>query len=221
MDSAGPTSFGCACWGCYLAGLMARLVDFTRRRALLDRVVVYLGQHGLVDVSFRPMAKSLGVSVNALVHHFGTKDDLLAAALHRSGQLQQDLERRWRERRPGMTQVDLLRAWWKWITASPENLAIARLGIEAVALERNLDGVSRVNRGQQIEYWRLNLERGLIADGVPAHIASVEATLGKAMFTGLVVDLIASGQKARLTRALEAYLARLEQVVRESATIAS
>lgn len=200
---------------------MARLVDVTRRTALLDRVVTYLGQHGLVDVSFRPMAKALGVSVNALVHHFGTKEDLLAAALRRSGQIQQDIERRWRRRRPSMTQVDLLRAWWKWTTATPENLAIVRLGIEAVALEHGLDGVPRRHRGQQIEFWRLNVERGLLAEGVPPDVASVEATLAKATFTGLVVDLIASGQKARLTRALEVHLARLDRVVRESTMVAS
>ena len=171
---------------------MARLVDLPRRTALLDRVVVYLGQHGLVDVSFRPMAKALGVSVNALVHHFGTKEDLLAAALRRAGQLQQDIERRWLRRRPNMTQVELLRAWWKWTTASPENLAIIRLGIEAVALEHSLDGVSRRHRGHQIEHWRLSIERGLLSEGVPPHIATAEATLAKAVFTGLVVDLIAS-----------------------------
>jgi AcrR family transcriptional regulator len=196
---------------------MARLVDLPRRTALLDRVVVYLGRHGLVDVSFRPMAKSLGMSVNALVHHFGTKDDLLAAALRRSGQIQHDVERRWRQRRPDMTQVDLLRAWWKWTTASPENLAIVRLGIEAVALEHTLDGAGRRHRDDQIEHWRLGVERGLLAEGVPPHIATVEATLARAVFTGLVVDLIASGQKARLTRALETHLAHLEQVVRDSA----
>jgi AcrR family transcriptional regulator len=196
---------------------MARLVDYPRRTALLDRVVVYLGQHGLVDVSFRPMAKALGVSVNALVHHFGTKDDLLAAALRRAGQIQRDIERRWLQRRPNMTQVELIRAWWKWTTASPENLAIVRLGVEAVALEHALGGVPRRHRGHQVEYWRLSVERGLLAEGVPPHIATAEATLAGAVFTGLVVDLIVSGQKARLTRALDTHLAHLDQVVRESA----
>lgn len=189
---------------------------------MLDRVVVYLGQHGLVDVSFRPMAKTLGVSVNALVHHFGTKEDLLAAALRRSGQVQQDVEQRWLRRRPEMTQVDLLRAWWKWTTASPENLAIVRLGIEAVALERSLDmGAQRRHRRQQIDVWRLDLERGLLAEGVPPNVASIEATLANAVFNGLVLDLVASGQKSRLTRSMETHLARLEQVIRESAIITS
>lgn len=200
---------------------MARLVDLTRRTALLDRVVVYLGRHGLVDVSFRPMAKALGVSVNALVHHFGTKDDLLAAALRRSGQIQRDTEQRWRQRRPNMTQAELLRARWKWATASPDNLAIVRLGIEAVALEHTLDGVPMRHRVQPIERWRTDIERGLLTEGVPPHIATVEATLAAALFNGLVVELIASGRKAPLTRALETHLGRLEQVVRDSAIIAS
>ncbi len=52
-----------------------------------------------------------------------------------------------------------------------------------------------------------------MADGVPYETAVTEASLAKAMFTGLVVDLLATGQKARLTRALEVGLARLEQVV--------
>jgi AcrR family transcriptional regulator len=197
---------------------MARLVDHTRRTALLDRVVAYLGNHGLVDVSFRPMAKALDVSVNALVHHFGTKDDLLAAALRRSGQIQQEIEQRWRVRRPDMTQVDLLRSWWRWTLASPENLAIIRLGIEAVALEHSLDGLGRRQRGHQIENWRSSIEQGLIAGGLSPSAAAIEASITRAVFGGLVIELIATGQKARLTRAFETHLARLERLVADAGT---
>ena len=73
------------------------------------------------------------------MHHFGSKDDLIVAALRRSGVVQQQVEQRWLDRRPGMSQADLLRAWWRWITASPRNLAIVRLGIEATALEATLE----------------------------------------------------------------------------------
>ena len=120
---------------------MARLVDLERRALLLDRVVAHLAQHGLANVSLRPMAAALGVSVNSLVHHFGPKDDLIVAALRRSGAVQQEVERRWLERQPRMSQADLLRSWWRWITASPQNLAVVRLGIEAAALEATLSGL--------------------------------------------------------------------------------
>ena len=196
---------------------MARLVDFERRTALLDEVVFYLSEYGLANVSLRPMAKSLGISVNSLVHHFGSKDDLIIAALRRSGRVQKQVEQDWLDRRPNMSQADLLRAWWRWITASPQNLAIVRLGIEAAAMEATLDGLPRQVRGEQIGLWRTNIEARLVAEGVPYETAVTEASLAKATFTGLVVDLLATGQKARLTRALEVGLARLEQVVESSA----
>ena len=68
-------------------------------------------------------------------------------------------------------------------------------------------------RGEQIGLWRTNIEARLVAEGVPRQVAVVEASLTKAMFTGLVVDLLATGQKARLTRALEIALTRLDGVV--------
>lgn len=196
---------------------MARLVDVDRRTSLLDDVVVYLSEHGLANVSLRPMASELGVSVNSLMHHFGSKDDLIIAALRRSGAVQTEIEERWSARQPRMSQADLLRAWWRWITASPHNLAIVRLGIEAAAMEATRDGLPRQVRGEQIGLWRSNIQERLVAEGVPPEAAVIEASLAKAMFTGLVVDLLATGQKARLTRSLEVGLARLEQVVWTSA----
>jgi len=196
---------------------VARPVDFVRRTALLDEVVVYLSKHGLADVSMRPMANELDVSVNSLVHHFGSKNDLIIAALRRSGIVQEHVEQRWLARRPDMSQADLLRAWWRWIIATPQNLAIVRLGIDAVATEATIDGPPRQARGEQIRMWRTNIESRLVTEGVPYEIAVTEASLTKAMFTGLVVDLLATGQKARLTKALEVGASRLEQVVRSNA----
>src|SRR5580658_6102875 len=60
---------------------MGRHPDPERRAELLDEVVRYLGRHGIAGVSLRPVASALGVSVNALVHHFGSKDELVVAAL--------------------------------------------------------------------------------------------------------------------------------------------
>lgn len=192
---------------------MARLVDLERRTALLDDVVRYLAEHGLANVSLRPMAAELGVSVNSLMHHFGSKDDLVVAAIRRSGAIQQEVERRWLTRDPRLSQADLLRAWWRWITSSPDHLAMVRLGIEAAALEATLDGLPRQIRGEQIGLWRANIQDRLVREGVPRETAVLEASLTKALFTGLVIDLLATGQRARLTRALEVGLARLEQIV--------
>jgi AcrR family transcriptional regulator len=196
---------------------MARLVDVDHRAELLDAVVQYLAEQGLANVSLRPMASRLGVSVNALVHHFGSRDDLIVAALRRSATVQQQIENQWLVRRPQLSQADLLRAWWRWITASPQNLAVVRLGIEAAALDATVTGLPRQVRGDQIGIWRSNIEQRLLAEGVALPTAIIEASLAKAMFTGLVVDLLATGHRARLSRALELGLARLEQLDRQPA----
>ena len=194
---------------------MARVVDVERREALLDEVVGYLAEHGLANVSLRPMARQLGVSVNALVHHFGSKEDLIVAALRRSQTVQENVEAQWLDRRPRLSQADLLRAWWRWINSSPQNLAAVRLGIEAAALDATVTGLPRRVRGDQIGVWREHIEQRLVDEGVAHATVTIEASLAKAMFTGLVVDLLATGQKARLTRALEVGLTRLEQVTRD------
>ena len=196
---------------------MARLVDVDHRVQLLDAVVRYLAEHGLANVSLRPMARQLGVSVNALVHHFGSKDDLIVAALRRTETVQKDVEAQWLERRPELSQADLLRAWWRWITATRQNLAVVRLGIEAAALDATVTGLPRQVRGDQIGIWRANIEQRLLDEGVAQSTATVEASLAKAMFTGLVVDLLATGHRARLTKALELGLERLEQLDRQRA----
>jgi AcrR family transcriptional regulator len=188
---------------------VGRHPDVERRQELLDRVVAYLAEHGLASVSLRPIARALGVSVNTLVHHFGAKEELVVAALRRAADVQAALERRWIARHPGMTEAELLRRWWRWINASPANLAVVRLGIEAAAVDATTSGLPGAVRADQIAPWRANIEQRLIAEGMDPDGAALEAPLVKAMFTGLVVDLLATGERRRLTASLEAGVARL------------
>ncbi len=74
-------------------------------------------------------------------------------------------------------------------------------------------GVPGQVRAEQVGLWRTDIEQRLVAEGLSPSAAQVEASLVKAMFTGLVVDLIATGNRRRLTRALREGLHRLEAVV--------
>ncbi len=195
---------------------MARTPDVALKLALLDRVVSYLGDRGLGDVSLRPMAAELGVSVNTLVHHFGSKGELIVTALERAAAIQEQVQDGWLERQPRMSQADLLRQWWRWLNDSPANLAMVRLGLEAAALDATRIGLPGDVRAEQIGLWRTYIEQRLIAEGVPRAAAGVEASLAKAMFTGLVIDLIATGDRRRLGRALGVGLRRLERLVASS-----
>ena len=194
------------------ARLMGRHPDPERRAELLDEVVSYLGRHGVAGVSLRPVARALGVSVNALVHHFGSKDELVVAALRRAAEIQRGVEAPWRRQVPHISTAELQRRWWRWINRSPEHLALVRLGLEAATLDATVSGLPGDVRAEQISFWREDIAEGLIADGIKPEDAEREASLVKATFTGLVLDLLATGHRKRLTDALECALSRLDDL---------
>jgi AcrR family transcriptional regulator len=197
---------------------MARTPDLERRQELLDRIVVYLAENGLAQATLRPMAASLDVSINRLVHHFGSKEELLAAALQRSIDQQIEVQDGWLARNPRLTMVEVYRKWWRWINESPANAALVRLNYEAAALDTKVTGLAGEFRADQIGVWRHAAEQRLEHDGVPHDRAVMEASLSKATFTGLVMDLVATGDRRRLNKVFEQFLERLAAVVASFST---
>ena len=194
---------------------VARTPDLERRQELLDRIVDHLAEHGLAQTTLRPLAAALGVSINRLVHHFGTKEELIATALRRAVERQTAVERGWIQRDPSISMADLYRKWWKWMNAKPENLALVRLGYEAAALDTTVTGLPGDLRADQLAVWRHIVEGKLRQEGLSEATAQSEATIQKAMFTGFILDLVASGDRKRLGAALEVSLRRLEALIDE------
>jgi AcrR family transcriptional regulator len=192
---------------------VARTPDLERRQELLDRIVVYLAEHGLAQATLRPMAASLGVSINRLVHHFGSKEELLSTALRRAIEQQVAVQDEWLAKNPRMSLVELYRKWWRWTNESPEHLAAIRLNYEAAALDSKVTGLAGEVRADQIGVWRHDAEQRLIADGMPPERAALEASLVKATFTGLVMDLFATGDRKRLNKAFTEFLDRIDAAV--------
>src|SRR4051794_17527634 len=159
------------------------------------------------------MAAALGVSINRLMHHFGSKDDLITAALARAIDQQIEVQRKWLQRSPKLTQVELYRRWWKWLSSSKRNLAAVRLNYEAATLDPKVTGLAGDVRADQIGVWRHDVEQHLQRDGVSLDRAVLEASLAKATFTGLVMDLVATGERHRLTAVFDVFLDRLADVV--------
>lgn len=195
---------------------MARTPDLERRQELLDRIVVYLAENGLAQATLRPMAAALDVSINRLVHHFGSKEELLTSALDRSMQQQLAVQDAWLTRNPRIGQAELYRKWWRWMNAAPTNLALVRLNYEAATLETKVTGLAGEVRADQIGVWRRDTEQRLEADGMPHARAVDEASLIKATFTGLVMDLLATGDRKRLAKVMDDFLDRLDNTVAAS-----
>ncbi len=197
---------------------MARSPDPALKQRLLDEVVNYLAEHGLGLLSLRPMAQALGMSAHRLEHHFGAKESMVAAALERAVAIQEEVREKWFAEEPDLGQVELLRKWWVWLLDEPSNLALVRLGLEAATLEATTTGLAADIREHQIGVWRIDIEARLIANGLSRADAAIEASIVKATFTGLVVDLMASGDHKRLTKALELSLSRLAERIEAQQT---
>ena len=189
------------------AANVSRPPDLVRRRELLDTVVRHLGQHGVGVSSLRGIAKELGVNVNVLVHHFGTRGDLLRASLDRALQIQLVVQERTLARRPRLTQGDLIRSWWRWATSSPDHLALARIGIEAATLP---PGVLRLRPGVSRFSWQVGMTDRLVAIGLDRDTAETETARITALVTGLVVEASIPGSRRRSTRVLDAALRDLD-----------
>ena len=167
------------------------------------------------------MALALGMSPHRLMHHFGPKDEMVATALARATDIQEEVQAEWFAEDPSMTQPAVFRRWWYWLASDASNLALVRLGLEAATLDATVTSLPMEVRAEQIGVWRTEIESRFVAAGIPRRIATIEASIAKATFTGLVVDLMASGESDRLTEALDAYLPALEQRIAALAAAAA
>ena len=172
---------------------MSRPVDPERRAQLLGAAVDYAVEHGLADLTLRPLADALGVMPNTLVHHFGSKEELLSEILNgvrdRLRALRADMEQD-PEQAP-------LEGVWAW-TSAPERLALFRSFFEAYGLALH-----------QPERYRPFLDRVVadwLADAEPAGRTPQQATLELAVLRGLLLDLLTTGERERVQAAFSLFV---------------
>jgi AcrR family transcriptional regulator len=175
---------------------MPRPPDPERRERLLRDAVDYAVENGVGGLTLRPLAQALGVMPNTLVHHFGSKEELLSAILNGV----RDRLREMRGEIAASGSADATWAVWDW-TAGPERQAFFRFFFEAYGLAL-----------REPDRYRPFLDR-VVSDWL-AGPDSAAATLELAVLRGLLLDLLTTGERDRVERALEIYTAtRTEQVV--------
>jgi AcrR family transcriptional regulator len=173
------------------------------RQALLDEVVEHFVADGLGDLSLRKIAAAIGSSHRMLLYHFGSKSGLLVEVVRA-------VEARTRAQFSDIAGAaeletdELVRAMWR-IVADPVQGDFERLFFALYG--RALQGDERVRPllGESIETW-LDANQALATvHGVPPDQARVHARLGLAVVRGLLLDLLATGDRAGVDAALEVY----------------
>ena len=167
--------------------------ETTARDALLAAVIDSIGRNGLGARSLRDLAADAGTSHRMLIHHFGSRDGLLVAIVteveSRTAEVLQPLP---------AEPARAVEAVWKNV-AEPEQWRFERLFFECYA--RGAHGEEPFNRliPALVDSWLEGL-RGRARD---------QARLALAVVRGLLLDLVATEERAAVERAMKEFLTLL------------
>jgi AcrR family transcriptional regulator len=195
------------------SAMVGRPIDHQRRAELLDAVVDYTVEHGFSEVSWRPVAAALGVSTTALVHRFGTKEQMLEAIL---GRLRERLAVAFRDMLGEQSDLaTAARSAWT-LTSDPRRGAEFRLffAVYGRALQAPQQFAGFLER--VVADW-MGALRDAQGPDIDQPTATRMATLVIATIRGLLLDLLATGDRDRVEDAAESFLATLKQTARPQA----
>jgi AcrR family transcriptional regulator len=181
-----------------------RAVDHQRRDAIVERAADHLLERGSVTVSLRELATAVEVSPRMLVHHFGSREQLLSRALREARSRQREaFEARLRPRE-GRCYADVLADAWRWF-ASDDARPYLRLFGQLHALAGAPGSPHAEFLREAVLDWLPTIEAGFAADGADAVAARELSTLTVAVVRGLLQDATATGEQDRVSAAFERY----------------
>jgi AcrR family transcriptional regulator len=176
-----------------------------RRDELLERAYAYVLEQGLADMSLRPLAAAVGSSPRVLLFLFGSKDGLVRALLGRARDDELALLDRARAATagPGADRLDaVVTEIWRWLAAD-EHRALLTLWVEAYA--RSLADPSGPWAGfarATVYDWLDLLTAAQPANERRNRAGEARRTLALAVLRGGLLDLLATGDVDRVTRAV-------------------
>ncbi|MEE1836470.1 TetR/AcrR family transcriptional regulator [Streptomyces sp. SP17KL33] len=173
-----------------------------RRPELLAAATEYILEHGVSDLSLRPVAQAIGVTHATLLRHFSSKDELIMAVLEK---IRTDLATRLAsdpELSGAPSTAALVKATWIRLCEPQEQrqflLLFELVGHHGWKPGRDTDLAQSI-----VQDWIDVLVDRLTLDGWPREDAPALATLLLAQVRGLQLDLLVSGDRARADRAID------------------
>jgi AcrR family transcriptional regulator len=177
-----------------------------RRDELLERAYAYILRNGLSDMSLRPLAGAIESSPRVLLFLFGSKDGLIRALLERARA--DELALLARVRSQGATDLPGVGAEvWSWLSAA-EHRGLLALWTESYA--RALiepDGPWAGFAAGTVHDWLAVLAEAQPPAERSSAAGEARRTLVLAALRGALLDLLATGDVERTTRAVTRALA--------------
>ena len=179
---------------------MARTPDLERRRQLLDALIEEFAAGGIGDRSLRDVAAAVGTGHRMLLHHFGSREDLLVAIV-------EEVERRQMGLLPDLptSPAESFAAMWADLRR-PELRHLERLFFECYARAAQGEKPFAQMVPGAVNGWMAEVEA--IAGGPIDHAT---ARLGLAVTRGLLLDLVATNDDAGVDAAAKAFVSLLHR----------
>ena len=180
--------------------------DSSARDRLLHDAIAYVAAHGLADLSLRRLAAAIGTSHRMLIYHFGSKEGLVVAVI-RAVEAEQRERMTDLELDPGLSPADMARRMWQHLS-DPAMWPNERLFFEMYghALQARAPGSADFLR-DIVESWLEPIAAIRAAQGMAPDAARAQARLDLAMTRGLLLDLLATGDRAAADAAVEQAIA--------------
>ena len=184
----------------------------SRKEEIVDLLIKYLVRHGLANLSLRPMADAIGSSARLLIFHFGSKDRLLEEVLEEMQNRMRGSLVKLLETPPHLRRVSLLKAFWKWALDKQNFPYLQTLySLQMLAIQQPQA------YAKYLQHNSLNWIQ-LIKDALPpTQRNSAAATLYCAVFDGLFLEFLSTGDRTRTTRALDEFL-RMARIGHDAST---
>ena len=185
------------------------------RDRLLAATVDHVLAHGVSDLTLRGLAEAIGTSHRMLIYHFGSREGLLVAVVHTVEAAQRqyfaELTAREPEQGQALSAGDGIRHMWRHFTdpsLGPHERLFFELYGQALVGRPGTAGLL----DDIVDAWIEPIAAYAMERGVPAEVARADARLGIAVTRGLLLDLLATGNRPAVNAALERYIAQYEAV---------
>ena len=181
------------------------------RERLLAAAVEHAMREGIADLSLRELAAAIGTSHRMLLYHFGSREGLLVAVSRAVEEAERASLASW-----GLTAGDARRAWQHF--SDPQLWPLERLFFELYG--RALLGRPGTEGFLEavVEPWISGIAAELVEAGADVAAARTQARLAVAVTRGLLLDLLATGDREGVTEAFEQYLQHGEAFMRSMET---
>jgi AcrR family transcriptional regulator len=171
-----------------------------RKAMLVENLISYLIKRGVADLSLRPMAAAVGTSARLLIFHFGSKERLLLEVLDEmQARLQRSLAGLLSEPDPARSAP--LRQFWDWALKEPnfsQLQLIHQLHVLAAQDQKTYGKYLKRNSHNWLELVQAVLK--------PVQRSPALATLIVAVFDGLFIEVVSTGDRRRATAAIDEFI---------------